>query len=181
MGTVIRGKMKPIQSKKRIASLILMCGRRKVWIDPEKDPDISLKNSRKSMRMFITRGLIGKQQKMISPALNQTKNMSRIKVKRRGYGKRRGSKQSRLSSKTLWVHTLRALRRLLRKYRDAGKIARHLHLIFYAKCKGRAKAFQNRKKLIDAYKKEKLEAARHKAVSAHVSICRAKFLSTHSK
>lgn len=141
-----------LRLQRRLASSIMGAGKSRVWMDPNEVNEIHLANSRRAVTKLIKDSFIIK--KSVSMHCRQRARL-RQEEKRlgrhTGLGKRRGQAGARMPTKVLWMRRQRTLRRLLKKYREAKKIDRHLYRELYLACK--AGQYKSKKNLIDAVEK----------------------------
>lgn len=162
-----------LKTQKRLAASVVGVGKRKIWLDPNEVTEISQANTRSAIRKLYNNGTIVKKPARIH-SRSHARRLAESKRSGRhtGYGKRKGTKEARFPSSVLWMRRLRVLRRLLAKYRDAGKIDRHLYHSLYKSAKGNA--FKHKRALVEHIIQAKAESQREKALKEEAEVRRAK-------
>ncbi|KAI4154230.1 MAG: hypothetical protein LQ340_001801 [Diploschistes diacapsis] len=158
-----------LRIQKRLAASVSGCGKRKIWLDPNEVNEISTANSRQTIRKLLADGLIIKKPvTMHSRSRARELNLARRIGRHRGFGKRKGTADARMPSQVL----LRVLRRLLVKYRAAGKIDKHLYHELYHLSKGNT--FKHKRALVEHIHKAKAEKNRERIIKEEMDERRAK-------
>ncbi len=99
--------------QKKLAAKVAGVGLDRVKLDPDKVDMISEAITRGDIKRLIRSGAI-----KILPKRGTSRARARERPKRKGPGRRKGGKYSRLSRKSRWVTKVRALRRELRNMKE---------------------------------------------------------------
>lgn len=159
--------------QKRLAADVLGVGERKIWLDPNEISQVGLANSRQEIRKLISNGLIiAKPIVGASHGRTRAFHEARTLGRHTGYGKRKGTANARMPTQVLWMRRQRVLRRVLSKYREQGKIDKHLYHSLYSEAKGNT--FKHKRAVIEHIIKAKAQTLREKSLKEEAEARRAR-------
>ncbi|KAH0517452.1 60S ribosomal protein L19 [Microtus ochrogaster] len=99
--------MSMLRLQKRLASSVLRCGKKKVWLDPNETNEIASANSRQQIRKLIKGGLIIRKPVTVhSRARCRKYTLARRKGRHMGIGERKGTASARLPEKVIWMRRM---------------------------------------------------------------------------
>jgi large subunit ribosomal protein L19e len=145
--------MTDLQNQRRMAAIILKCGKNRLWMDPDRTEEIAKAVTRKDVKILVNGGAIkSKQIQGISSGRNRYQQKQKAKGRQKGHGSRKGAKYARLPRKQRWIRTIRPIRSYLRGLRDESIINRSIYRRYYRKSKGgefRSKSHLNSRLIAD--------------------------------
>jgi large subunit ribosomal protein L19e len=126
-----------LKNQRRLAAKVLKVGVNRVWIDPEMTEEVAVAITRQEIRKLISDGAIKvATEKSVSRGRAREQAAKKRAGRRRGPGRRKGSKYSVVSRKERWMSRIRALRKRLRTLRDRRMITVGNYRMLYSKAKG---------------------------------------------
>tara|TARA_Y100000310_G_scaffold310852_1_gene356561 strand:+ start:12181 stop:12621 length:441 start_codon:yes stop_codon:yes gene_type:complete len=123
--------------QKRLASRILKVSPKKIKFNLDSEEDVKESITKLDVRGLISRKTIIKIKKPgPSKARARKRQQQQGKGRRRGHGSRKGTKNARLNTKTIWINKIRKQRALLKILKERKKITPNTYSDLYKKSKG---------------------------------------------
>lgn len=121
--------MTKLTLQKKLAAQILKVGKSKVWLDPNQAKDIQAAITKADIRKLI-------QKNGIRALPEKVPLQKERKRRKRGSGKRKGSKHAKVTKKERWIQTVRPLRVMLKELREKKQIDKPTYRKLYLLVKG---------------------------------------------
>jgi large subunit ribosomal protein L19e len=126
-----------LKNQRRLAASVLKVGVNRVWIDPDGAEEVEAVITRQEIRKLVNDGIIKALPIGRSSRGRIRERMAQKKAKRRrGPGRRKGSKYSVVSRKERWMSKIRSQRKRLRRLRERRVITVNTYRSLYRKAKG---------------------------------------------
>lgn len=104
--------------QRALAARILKVGKERIWIDPEREDDVSIAITREDVKILIHEKVIKvKYDKGVSRARARTLKEKKKSGRRRREGSKEGKKFSTVTKKTRWMLKIRPQRAYLKRLR----------------------------------------------------------------
>ncbi|UCD04269.1 MAG: 50S ribosomal protein L19e [Candidatus Woesearchaeota archaeon] len=144
-----------LKLQKKLASKITKVGKNKIKLDQKAGEELKEAITKEDIRSLINEGVIQvKDSKGISRGRARKTHIQKKKGRRRGHGKRKGSKNARTDLKRTWINHVRSQRKLLKGLKTEGKLKEGSYREIYNKIKGNY--FRSKRHLILYLKKNNL-------------------------
>jgi large subunit ribosomal protein L19e len=125
-----------LNKQKKLASVILKCSPKRVWLDPGKLASIKDALTRSDLKDLIGNGSI---QKVPSQGQSRVRARQIAHQKSRGLqkgpGSRKGTANARLPTKLVWMRRVRLQRDFAKQLRDTNKVTPEVYRALYVKIK----------------------------------------------
>jgi large subunit ribosomal protein L19e len=155
----------------RLAADILKCGKRKIWVDPERTKIVDEAATREQVRELIKdQTLVKKLDKYNSRGRARKYSAAMAKGRHTGPGKRRGTANARTNQRRLRMKKVRKMRTILKTMRSKGEITKEDFRRFYLQIKGNL--FRDSVKMVDHISKKKLEEKRSRELEEQAQALR---------
>ena len=123
--------------QKRLASQVLKCSPKKVWIDPSQLSEVKEAITKADIKSLILQGSIRRKPDTgVSRARAKAIRIQKRKGKRRGVGSRKGTRTARLPQKIMWMSKVRIQRSFLRELKEKKLIEPTAYRELYRKSGG---------------------------------------------
>ncbi len=109
--------------QRRLASDLLKAGKSRIKFKEGSITEIKEAITREDVKNLISKGVITvKKKKGVSRGRAKKVHEQRKKGRKRGFGKRKGTKKSRTPKKRSWINKIRPQRAFLKLLKEGGKI-----------------------------------------------------------